>query len=311
MSAFGFLIALLTITISMETDRDQQKEGFPFRTLSARESYIILEKGTERPGSGIFNSHWKGGTYMCRQCGSALFHSSSKFDAGCGWPSFDDEIEGSIKRVPDSDGIRTEILCASCDGHLGHVFAGEGFTANNLRHCVNSLALDFVPVNLEGGRYATAIFAGGCFWGVEHFLEKEPGVMAVVSGYTGGNVDNPTYDQVCTGTTGHAEAVRVIYDPSKNSYTQLVRLFLEIHDPTQIDGQGPDIGTQYRSEIFYLNDQQREIADNQLNILRKKGYEIATRLSPAGEFFDAEEYHQDYYTRKGSLPYCHGYTKRF
>jgi len=168
-----------------------------------------------------------------------------------------------------------------------------------------------VPAQLDPGRYGTAIFAGGCFWGVEYFLQKAPGVISVTSGYTGGHVKNPTYKEVCTGNTGHAEAVKVIYDPDKTSYEKLLKLFLEIHDPTQVGGQGPDIGNQYRSEIFYLNDSQHKIADKLLSILKEKGFKIATVVTKASEFYPAEAYHQDYYFNNGKTPYCHGYTKRF
>jgi methionine-S-sulfoxide reductase len=157
----------------------------------------------------------------------------------------------------------------------------------------------------------TAIFAGGCFWGVEYFLQKEPGVISVTSGYTGGTVKNPAYQEVCTGNTGHAEAVKVIFDPQKISYEKLLKLFLEIHDPTQVGGQGPDLGDQYRSEIFYLNEDQKKIAENDLKILRDKGFKIATAVTKASEFYQAEAYHQDYYFKNGKTPYCHTYTKRF
>jgi peptide methionine sulfoxide reductase msrA/msrB len=180
-----------------------------------------------------------------------------------------------------------------------------------VRHCVNSVSLDFVPAQLNSGRYGTAIFAGGCFWGVEYFLQKEPGVISVTSGYTGGAVKNPTYREVCTGNTGHAEAVKIVYDPDKTTYDKLVRLFLEIHDPTQVGRQGPDIGDQYRSEIFYLNDDQKKSAQQNLDLLRKKGLKIATGVTKASEFYPAEAYHQDYYFTNGKLPYCHAYTKRF
>ncbi len=279
--------------------------------LSPEEAKVILKKGTELPFTGKFEKHTAHGTYICRQCGSALFYSDSKFDARCGWPSFDEEISGAVLRRPDADGLRTEIICSYCGGHLGHVFEGEGFTPRNTRHCVNSLSLDFVPVKLEPGRYGTAIFAGGCFWGVEYFLQKEPGVISVTSGFTGGHVKNPSYKQVCTGTTGHAEAVKVIYDTRKTTYEKLLKLFLEIHDPTQVNRQGPDIGEQYRSEIFYLNNEQKTLAEKYLNILRAKGLIIATRITHASEFYEAEDYHQDYYFKTGKMPYCHGYTKRF
>jgi peptide methionine sulfoxide reductase msrA/msrB len=306
------ILILITFIMATSMNRepiDQQKPVY--RTLSKEESRVILEKGTERPWTGKYTNAKEKGTYVCNQCGAALYRSDAKFDSDCGWPSFDDEIKGSVKRVPDADGRRTEIICASCNGHLGHVFEGEGFTEKDTRHCVNSVSLDFVPAVLEKGTYTTAIFAGGCFWGVEYYLQKEPGVLAVVSGYIGGHVKNPSYKEVCTGKTGHAEAVRVVYDPDKTTYDRLVRLFLEIHDPTQVDRQGPDIGSQYRSGIFYLNEEQRKIAASNLEILRQKGYKIATELTPATEFYDAEDYHQDYYFENGKTPYCHGYTKRF
>jgi len=165
--------------------------------------------------------------------------------------------------------------------------------------------------NPEPEQFEEALFAGGCFWGVEYYLQKTPGVISVTSGYTGGTLKNPTYQQVCTGKTGHAETVKVDYDPQKTSYEKLLKLFLEIHDPTQVGGQGPDIGDQYRSEIFYLNDKQKMIAENDLNILRSKGFKIATALTKASEFYPAEAYHQDYYFKNGKAPYCHSYTKRF
>lgn len=287
------------------------QEKLVFNDLSKEELRVIDNKGTEYPFTGKFYKHKEKGTYVCRKCGAALYHSSDKFDSDCGWPSFDDEIKGAVSRYPDPDGMRTEIVCNSCGAHLGHVFTGEHLTSKNTRHCVNSVSLDFVPAVLEPGRYGTAIFAGGCFWGVEYFLQKAPGVVSVTSGYTGGHVRNPSYREVCTGNTGHAEAVKIVYDPAKTSYEKLLRLFLEIHDPTQVGRQGPDIGEQYRSEIFYLNDEQKRIAGANLDLLRKKGMKIATALTKASEFFDAEKYHQDYYFNNGKVPYCHGYTKRF
>ena len=287
------------------------QEKLPHNVLSKEESYVINNKGTEPPFKGKYTNHKEKGTYICKKCGSALYHSTSKFVSDCGWPSFDDEIKGAVDRFPDPDGMRTEIVCASCSGHLGHVFAGERLTDKNIRHCVNSISIDFVPAILPAGNYGTAIFAGGCFWGVEYFLQKTPGVFSVTSGYIGGHVRNPSYKEVCTGKTGHAEAVSIVYDPAKTSYENLLKLFLEIHDPTQVDRQGPDIGEQYRSEIFYLNDQQKQVAEKYLNILRTKGMKIATAVTPASEFYTAEAYHQDYYFNNGKMPYCHAYTKRF
>lgn len=282
-----------------------------YNDLSSEDAKIIINKATEYPFTGLYDKFTEKGTYLCKRCGNALYRSDSKFNSGCGWPGFDEEIKGSVRRETDADGHRTEILCASCGGHLGHVFTGEGFTAKNIRHCVNSASLDFVPVRLEAGRYGTALFAGGCFWGVEYYLQKEPGVVAVVSGYTGGSVKDPTYREVCTGTTGHAETVKVTYDLSRTTYEKLVMLFLEIHDPTQLNRQGPDIGEQYRSEIFYMNREQKELAEKYLAILRAKGLRVTTAVTKASVFYPAEEYHQDYYFSNGKMPYCHGYTKRF
>lgn len=305
-----YSFALIFILIIMGNKTSGQ-EANRLNFLSEFEEYVIKEKGTEVAWTGKYTDLKDAGTFICKQCGQALFRSEDKFDSHCGWPSFDDEIEGAVKHVPDADGMRTEILCSNCGAHLGHVFEGEGFTDKNLRHCVNSVSMDFVAGDLDEGRYETAILAGGCFWGVEYYLQKMEGVKSVVSGYTGGKIKNPSYREVSTGRTGHAEAVKVVYDPDKVTYEEVLRTFLEIHDPTQVNRQGPDIGEQYRSAIFFMNDYQREIAMKLLNILRDKGYDIATELTRAGEFYDAEKYHQDYYFEKGSTPYCHGYVKRF
>lgn len=293
------------------SDESFSQEKLKYYDLSKTEASVINEKGTERPFTGKYNKYSEKGTYVCKKCGSALYHSTSKFVSDCGWPSFDDEIAGAVNKFPDADGMRTEIECANCKAHLGHVFTGERLTTKNVRHCVNSVSLDFIPSILPSGRYGTAIFAGGCFWGVEYFLQKEPGVISVTSGYTGGTVKNPSYREVCTGRTGHAEAVKVVYDPTKTSYEKVLKLFLETHDPTQVGGQGPDIGDQYRSEIFVLNDDQKIVAEKYLNILRSTGMKIATAVTKASEFYEAEKYHQDYYFNNGKVPYCHAYTKRF
>ncbi|MCD4770528.1 MAG: bifunctional methionine sulfoxide reductase B/A protein [Bacteroidales bacterium] len=304
------IFILIVIFAAMSDDlKGQDKKSY--NILTSFDKYVINEKGTEKPFTGKYTDHKEDGTYVCKQCGTALYKSDSKFDSKCGWPGFDDEIEGSVRRVPDADGVRTEIVCANCGGHLGHVFLGEGYTDLNIRHCVNSVSIDFVEADLEEGRYETSILAGGCFWGVEYYLQKREGVMSVTSGYIGGHVKNPSYKEVCDGKTGHAEAVKVIYDPEKISYEEVVKLFLEIHDPTQVDRQGPDVGKQYRSEIFYMNNYQKEIAEKLLDTLTGKGYSITTRVTVASEFYKAEDYHQDYYIKNSKMPYCHGYTKRF
>ena len=248
-----------------------------------------------------------GGTYTCKQCDTPLYRSEDKFHSHCGWPSFDDEIPGAVTREKDADGRRTEILCASCDGHLGHVFEGEGATEKNVRHCVNSISMNFVCAEELG----TAYFAGGCFWGVEHLLQQQRGVVRVVSGYMGGQTENPTYQEVCSKSTGHIEAVEVSYLPDQSDFETLTKLFFEIHDPTQVDRQGPDKGEQYASAIFYHSDEEKEVAEKLINILKKKGYNVVTRLLPMSTFWRAENYHQDYYQKNGKQPYCHRYKKLF
>ena len=287
-----------------------------YKTLTPEEEQVIIFKGTERPFSGKYEKFDGKGTYICKRCDTPLYRSDDKFDAGCGWPSFDDEIQGAVKRIPDPDGMRTEIICEKCGGHLGHVFTGEGFSPKNTRHCVNSISLDFIPAdqssaNSKESRTDRAIFAGGCFWGVEYYLQKSPGVISVKSGYIGGHKENPTYQEVCSGKTGHLEAVEVSFDPDVTTYETLARLFFEIHDPTQWNHQGPDFGEQYRSAIFYLDEDQKGIAEKLIAVLKQKGFNVVTKLYKADHFWVAEDYHQDYYDHKGSTPYCHGYVKRF
>jgi peptide methionine sulfoxide reductase msrA/msrB len=157
----------------------------------------------------------------------------------------------------------------------------------------------------------TAIFASGCFWGTEYYMQKAPGVVSTQVGYIGGHVPNPTYKQVCTGRTGHYEAIEIVFDPKETTFEALAILFFETHDPTQENGQGPDIGPQYRSAIFYKSEAQKATSEKLMAILREKGYRLATALLPATTFYAAEDYHQNYYENKGGTPYCHKYTKRF
>ncbi|HBS89083.1 MAG: methionine sulfoxide reductase [Bacteroidetes bacterium GWF2_38_335] len=276
--------------------------------LTEAEKRVIIGKGTEPAFAGVYTDNFEKGTYVCKNCDAPLYNSSDKFHSGCGWPAFDDEIEGAVKRIQDADGRRTEIVCAACNGHLGHVFEGEGFTPKDTRHCVNSISMKFIP---DSEKTETAVFAGGCFWGVEYYFLNLKGVVSTMPGYTGGHKKNPTYEEVCSGSTGHIEAVEIKFMPDEVSYEELAKLFFEIHDPTQENGQGPDIGEQYLSVVFYQNEQQKEITEKLISQLEKKGYDVATGLLPADKFWPAEDYHRKYYEKKGKKPYCHIRTSRF
>lgn len=279
-------------------------------TLTPQLIRIIRDKATEYPFTGQYNNLDEAGTYLCRQCGLALFRSQTKFHSGCGWPSFDEEIKNNVLREPDADGHRTEILCARCHAHLGHVFQGEKLTEKNLRHCVNSASLDFVA-DMKIEDTEEAIFAAGCFWGVEYYFKKLPGVLKTEVGYAGGHKENPSYEDVCSHKTGHYESIRVLYDPKKLSFEALTKYFFEIHDFTQSNGQGPDLGSQYLSVIFYFDETQKKVAEKLIVELKNKNYTVATQLLPASPFWPAEDYHQDYYAKTGKNPYCHQYVKKF
>lgn len=281
-------------------------------TLSDFEKHVLVDKGTERPFSGKYVYTKEKGIYRCKVCNTPLYRSDDKFDAHCGWPSFDDAIPGAIKEMPDKDGRRIEIVCAHCGAHMGHVFRGEGYTKKNTRHCVNSISIKFEKEKKKPvEKYKKAYFAGGCFWGVEYCMEEIEGVQEVTSGFMGGSVKNPGYYDVVKGNTGHLETVEVVYDPAKVTYETLARTFFEIHDPTQKDGQGPDIGSQYLSAIFVNNDKERQTIKKLIGLLEKKGFKIATQIIDRSNFYSAESYHQDYYLKKRRKPYCHRRVKRF
>ena len=285
---------------SVEFESKMKPWEAKLNTLSMFEKYVLIHKGTERAFSGKYVNMKEKGIYRCKVCDSALYRSDDKFDSHCGWPSFDDAIPGAVKEVPDADGRRTEIVCANCGAHMGHIFRGEGLSEKNTRHCVNSISLNFDKMKsgrneetkaLSKPTEAKAYFAGGCFWGVEYYLEKMEGVKEVISGFMGGHVKNPGYYDVVREDTGHLETVEVIYDPSKVTYEALAKMFFEIHDPTQTDGQGPDIGSQYLSAVFVTTEEERKIIGRLIKILEEKGMRVATKVLDKTPFYAAEEYH--------------------
>ncbi len=300
-----------------------KKSDKEWKNILTPDHYQVMRKrGTEKPFSGKYNDHYEKGTYVCAGCGTPLFSSETKYDHGTGWPSFASAMnKDHLDYFDDYSHFmhRTEVRCAVCGAHLGHVF-NDGPPPTHKHYCINSVSLNFKEEKskdefqfesspLENtetstkatGKTETAIFAAGCFWGVEHKFRQIPGITATEVGYTGGHVKNPTYKQVCTDKTGHAEAVKITFDPTKISYEKLLENFFAIHDPTQLNRQGFDVGTQYRSTVFYLNDKQKEAAQKMVKELESSGRfdrDIVTKIVPASEFFRAEEYHQQYYEKR-------------
>lgn len=302
-----------TKPISNNMENFEQTDSFWKAKLSEEQYYILREKGTERPYTGKLLMNKEKGVYKCAACGNELFTSDMKFDSHCGWPSFDREIAGGkIKTETDfSAGMkRTEIMCAKCGGHLGHIF-DDGPTETGQRYCVNSVSLEFLSEDELATETNTGndtiILGGGCFWCVEAIYQNLEGVVSVSSGYAGGSVKNPTYKAVCSGTTGHAEVIEIVFDKSKTSLDEIFKVFFVVHDPTTLNRQGADAGTQYRSTIMYRNENQRTIAKSLIDQLEKeKVYDnpIVTTLEPLSVYYKAEDYHQDYFNNNKSQGYC-------
>lgn len=290
----------------MKTDEEWKKE------LTEEQYYVLRQEGTEAPFSGKLLMNKEKGVYKCAACGNELFTDEMKFDSHCGWPSFDKEIKGGkiVTHEDVSHGMkRTEIECAKCGGHLGHLF-DDGPTETGMRYCVNSVSLEFVSekeMKQEMAKMDTITLGGGCYWCVEAVYEMLDGVKKVESGFSGGAVKNPSYKEVCSGSTGHAEVVQIVFDNSKTSLDEILKVFFTVHDPTTLNRQGADAGTQYRSVIFYRNEEQKQTANSIIAALEKeKAYDkpIVTQVDEFKKFYIAEDYHQDYYANNKEEGYC-------
>jgi peptide methionine sulfoxide reductase msrA/msrB len=299
------------------------------KKLSPQQFAVTQQCGTE---PAFHNAYWdnhKPGIYVDVVSGQPLFSSLDKFDSGTGWPSFTQPVKAAdvVEKKDSTLGMeRTEVRSSMADSHLGHVF-NDGPGPNGLRYCINSAALKFIPVeDMDSAGYSqyldpfvkagltkapahqTALLAGGCFWGMEEIIRKIPGVVKTTVGYTGGTTADPTYEEVCTGGTGHAEAIEVVFDSARLSYESLLDYFFRMHDPTTLNRQHNDVGTQYRSAIFYTSDEQKQTAERVKTRWAKSGKftrPITTEIAPAGKFYDAEEYHQKYLVKNPGGYTCH------
>ena len=300
------------------------------KKLSSEQFAVTQQCGTEPPFHNAYWDNHKPGIYVDVVSGEPLFSSMDKFDSGTGWPSFTRPLMATeVVEKKDSTFFmkRTEVRSKMADSHLGHVFDDGPADKGGMRYCINSAALKFIPVEeMDGAGYGqylepfvkaglvkaptheTAILAGGCFWGMEEILRKIPGVVKTTVGYSGGTTVNPTYEEVCTGTTGHAESIQVEFDSARLSYETLLDYFFRMHDPTTLNRQHNDVGTQYRSAIFYTSEAQKQTAETVKARWEKSGKfsrPITTEITAAGKFYPAEEYHQKYLVKHPGGYTCH------
>ncbi len=287
-----------------EPDRTVEKTDAEWQAQLTTEQYrVTRQHGTERPFSSEMCGLHEAGRYVCICCDTPLFDSGEKFDSGTGWPSFTLPVnENAISYHSDASlaSVRIEVRCNTCDAHLGHVFP-DGPEPSGLRYCINAVAMRKV----ESDDDATAIFGGGCFWCTEAVFQHLEGVISVESGYSGGETEDPTYREICTGQTGHAEVIRISYDPEKISYEDLVRVHLGTHDPTTLNAQGADRGTQYRSVVFFQTEEERRIAGDVIE--EADGLlddDIVTEVTRLTNYYPAEDNHQNYYANNPQQGYC-------